>query len=417
VKLVQFGAGNIGRSFVGQLFARAGWEVVFIDVDPTLVDELNRRGSYTVEVKDQVPQRLTVENVRAVHGEEVWNVAEEIAGADLVATSVGKNALPHIMGPLAEGLGRRMGTDPRPLDILIAENVHGAAGLFRESLARLLPPDFPLHKIGFVETSIGKMVPIMSGDERQRDPLLVFAESYNTLIVDGRGFKGPVPDVPGLQLEDNIEAYVDRKLFIHNMGHAVLAYTGHVFGHGPANDAAEQIEGLRYIWEVAENQELLQVTRQGMWESGKALIERYPGEFTEGSIGEHIEDLLSRFANRALGDTIYRVGRDLYRKLGPDDRLAGSLKLCRENGIMPVHIALGTACALFFDAKDEQGDMYAGDEKFHRDETSRGPEHVLKNVSGITDRELVDMIAGMYRKIEGGARSSGQILGRYLHLG
>jgi len=28
---VQFGAGNIGRSFIGQLFSRAGYEVIFIE--------------------------------------------------------------------------------------------------------------------------------------------------------------------------------------------------------------------------------------------------------------------------------------------------------------------------------------------------------------------------------------------------
>ena len=40
--LIQFGAGNIGRSFLGQIFARNGWEVVFVDVDELLLKELNQ---------------------------------------------------------------------------------------------------------------------------------------------------------------------------------------------------------------------------------------------------------------------------------------------------------------------------------------------------------------------------------------
>ncbi len=52
MKLVQLGAGNIGRSFIGQIFSRAGWEVVFVDIDSAVIDELNRKRRYTVEVRD-----------------------------------------------------------------------------------------------------------------------------------------------------------------------------------------------------------------------------------------------------------------------------------------------------------------------------------------------------------------------------
>ena len=44
-KLVIFGAGNIGRSFIGQLFSRAGYEIVFIDIDPIILNELNTRAA------------------------------------------------------------------------------------------------------------------------------------------------------------------------------------------------------------------------------------------------------------------------------------------------------------------------------------------------------------------------------------
>jgi len=399
MKLVQFGAGSIGRSFIGQLFGRAGWEVVFVDVDRRIVDELNARGRYTVEVRDRRPRTLVVENVRGVHGRDLDRVAGEIAGADLAATAVGKNALPHIMEPLARGLERRMERTPRPLDIIIAENVRDAAGLFRRSLGELLPPSFPFDLVGLVETSIGKMVPIMSAEDREKDPLLVYAEAYNTLIVDRKGFRGPVPRVPGLDPKDNIRAWVDRKLFIHNMGHAVMAYTGHLFGGG-----------YRYIWEAAEDPAVRGVTRRAMEEAGRALAARYPGELTPRAMEEHIRDLLDRFANRALGDTIYRVGRDLYRKLGPDDRLVGAMTMCAEQGVRPAHIALGTACALFFKEPGEDGELYEGDRGFHREEMPRGVDHVLEKVCGLRDPALAGMVKGMYRRIREGAGSPEQAL-------
>ena len=107
-----------------------------------------------------------------------------------------------------------------------------------------------------------------------------------------------------------MRAYVDRKSFIHNLGHAVTAYLGYV-----------RDPKLVYLWEAVARPDVQAVARAAMWESARALIREYPEEFTEANQDAHIEDLLRRFANRALGDTIFRVGRDLPRKLSPEDRL------------------------------------------------------------------------------------------------
>ena len=74
--------------------------------------------------------------------------------------------------------------------------------------------------MGLVETSIGKMVPIMKTEDLEEDPLLVYAEPYNTLILDRKGFLGDIPHIEEFALKDNIKAWVDRKAFIHNLGHA-----------------------------------------------------------------------------------------------------------------------------------------------------------------------------------------------------
>ena len=65
---VQFGAGNIGRSFIARLFASAGYAPVFVDVDPTLIALLNARGAYPVVVKknDGPDETLLVEGVRVI---------------------------------------------------------------------------------------------------------------------------------------------------------------------------------------------------------------------------------------------------------------------------------------------------------------------------------------------------------------
>jgi mannitol-1-phosphate 5-dehydrogenase len=415
MKLVLYGAGSIGRSFIGQIFSRAGWEVVFVDVDQTLIDALNEKRRYTVVVKDRVERTILVENVRGVQAGDLKAVRGEVAEADLAATAVGQGALPRVMRSLAAGLLRRWRLFPnRPLDIIICENLHNAAVFFGTALQEELRKEFKLlqeqkpHEelsspeltedypfdslVGLVETSIGKMVPIMSDKDRKRDPLLVYAEEYNTLLLDRKGFKGPVPDVPELDPKDNMKAYVDRKLYIHNLGHAVLCYVSFVFR--PA---------YVYVWEAALDGGIAAVTRSAMWESGKALIAEYPGEFDERSMGAHIEDLLGRFGNRALGDTIFRAGRDLYRKLGPEDRLVGAVHLCLKHGVAPPSIALAIASALSFKAVDEWGEMLDRDRLFHEREAGRGFDHVMKAVCRLENPEALRLIWKFFDGIRKGA--------------
>ena len=39
-KAVMYGAGNIGRGFIGQLFSLSGYEVVFLDINAKVIDKI-----------------------------------------------------------------------------------------------------------------------------------------------------------------------------------------------------------------------------------------------------------------------------------------------------------------------------------------------------------------------------------------
>jgi len=55
---IQFGAGNIGRGFLGQLFYESGYRTVFVDVDRDLVTRLNREGAYPLDLVEMVVSRI-----------------------------------------------------------------------------------------------------------------------------------------------------------------------------------------------------------------------------------------------------------------------------------------------------------------------------------------------------------------------
>src|SRR5690606_1049110 len=103
-KLVLIGAGKIGRSFIGQLFSRSGYSVVFVEVYKPLVDALNERQRYNVVIKDKTDQINEINNVRAVLASETDKVIDEIASANICAVSTGQQGLQSIFPILAEGL-------------------------------------------------------------------------------------------------------------------------------------------------------------------------------------------------------------------------------------------------------------------------------------------------------------------------
>lgn len=372
-KMVLFGAGNIGRSFIGQLFSRSGYEVVFIDIMEPIIKALNKRGSYNVIIKSDKEEIIRVNHVRGILASDKEKVAEEISTADIIASCVGNNALPHIIPLIAGGLVKRYERDKNlPLDIIIALNMRDAAEYFKKELSKITGNDYPLNRLaGFVETSIGKMVPIMTKEDMETDILQIFAEPYNNLILDKKAFKNPIPDVKGLYPKDNMKAWVDRKLFIHNLGHAAISYPGYLYDRE-----------FIYLYEALAVKELYDRTRGTMMQAAEILMKEYPGEFTKKDLEGHIDDLLKRFTNKALGDTIYRVGRDMIRKLGPEDRLAGAIKMGLVHNMDVDKILYALVCGFYFRAVDESGDIFDRDIEFVEKYFKNGIEYMLVNVCG-----------------------------------
>ena len=379
---VQFGAGNIGRSFIGRLFAEAGYRVVFIDVDSRLVSLLNERRSYPVVVKqnDRPDQVRLIGGVSAIDGRDREAVIDVLTRADGMATSVGQRGLQAVLPLLAAALELRAANNAPPLDLIIAENLRSGAAWFRQNLGPLLPEGFDLDsRLGLVETSIGKMVPIMPQDALNEDPLQLFAEPYDTLIVDRLGFRREVPALAGLKPVNNIAAWVDRKLFLHNMSHAALAYLGY-----QANPE------LIYCWQAMELPAVVDAVRAALLQSAAALNRAYPDDLPQEELAAHADDLLNRYRNRALGDTLHRVGRDLGRKLAREDRLIGACLLAAKHGLPFDSLVPPIRAALKFAAPDEQGRVGEADQRILQAVAERGPRAVLGEIAGLDAGQSMD---------------------------
>ena len=389
-KIVIFGAGKIGRSFIGQLFGCGGYQVVFIDVNQKIVDALNRVGYYRVVIKGEKEEEIIVPNVQAISALEKKKVIEAVSTAGILAVSVGKNSLEEVIPVIAAGIELRNSNDQgTPVDIILAENMRSAADFMSEHLMKELPPGFPLNTlVGLVETSIGKMVPIIPHAEFEKDPLVVFTEAYNTLILDGKGFITPIPGIAGLAPKTNIKAWVDRKAFIHNLGHATAAY----YGYALHKEAV-------YMHEVLDDKEVLLFTRAVMIQSAEILRAAYPREFTAVELKDHIDELIHRFRNKALGDTLFRVGNDLIRKLGTDDRFMSPIHFAMRYRIQYDLIIKAMSYALTFRAKDEDGNILPSDNLF-LGSLERNFESTLTGLLGydsVLDLQVIEELTKLFR--------------------
>ncbi len=331
---VIFGAGSVGRGFLGELLCGAGWFVTFVDIDPVLVRTLATDGSYPhLTVSDAGERRTTVGPVTALHARDRDAVVEALLHADLAATSVGAAVLPAVADTVARGVGRRVALCRPPLDILLAENVHGCAEVMRRLLAERLPElSAPAlaAAVGLLETSIGRMIPLPLPDPDA--PTLVRAEPYRFLPYDAGAVAGAPLDIEGLVADDTVpfRYYGDRKLYVHNLGHCAIACLG-------------RLAGLELVWQAVGRPEIRLLARGAMLESAIALSLRYGVPLPP--LVDHVDDLLHRFGNRALADTTQRVSRDLPRKLAADERLLGACRLAAEEGVATRHLSLAVAAA------------------------------------------------------------------------
>jgi len=345
---VHFGAGKIGRGFIGLLLALSGYEVTFADVDHHMVGLLQKLQSYDVHVVSATTLVVHVQNVSAILSTEEA-VIEKLATCDLVTTAVGVNILPRIAPALAKGIQRRraQGTE-EPLNVIACENaIRATTALKAFVLEKLEGEDleYATQNVGFADSAVDRIVPSMerlpdqAATETEAQEVEVTVEEFFEWDVDstqmkGEGYLEGVRGIEGVTLTDNLSAFVERKLFTLNTGHAITAYLGY-------------LKGYAFIFDSINDPAIEAIVRAAMHESAAVLIRRYG--FDPKKHAEYIERIITRFKNPCLRDDVSRVGRDPIRKLSVNDRLFKPLLGTVELGLPNDHLCQGVAAALRFD--------------------------------------------------------------------
>lgn len=342
---IQFGAGNIGRGFIGAVLAKSGYNVIFADVNKEIVDRINADGHYTVHIKDVESEDILISGVSAVDS-STDAITEKIKEASLITTAVGLRILKFIAPAIAKGIIARMEAGiEEPLNIIACENGLRATTQLKEAVLEHLDgnqKEWCLTHTGFPDCAVDRIVPPV----RSENPIDVVVERYYEWDVEEKAFVGPVPQIEGMSLADNLLAYIERKLFTLNTGHAITAYFG-------------KMKGCATIEESIAVPEIFELVHAAMQQSGEALVKQFG--FDHEAHFRYIEKIIGRFRNPYLKDDVTRVGREPVRKLSPDDRLIKPLMTAKSFGLPYDKLLLGIGAALHFRNENDPQSVQLGE--------------------------------------------------------
>ena len=382
---IMIGAGNISRGFIGAILSRSGYHVTFADVNMTLIDAINAEGRYTVHIQDRNPAAFTITNIDGISsaGPEL---AEALKTAELVTTAVGLRILPIVAKPIAAGIAaRKAAGNAAPLNIVACENAVRATSQLKRAVYDLLDEEtkaFADENVGFADCAVDRIVPKMDFAA----PLDVAVEEFSEWDVERSGWKGELPQIDGMSVVDDLSAYIERKLFTLNTGHAITAYLGRMKGYMTICQSIsdEQIHSV-------SDPVIGPIVYRAMQQSGAGLVKKF--SMDEQKHQAYIDRIFARFHNPYLQDEVARVGREPIRKLAASDRLISPL-LTAYN--LPVdQLIFGAAAALRYDNAEDPQSV-----ELQKTIAEQGAAAALEQYSGLAaDHPLSTRILDVYRAL------------------
>lgn len=363
---VGFGFGPIQSGlFLYEAYRSGNFDrLVVAEIVPELVHAVNKAGGrfgLNVASSSGIARHsvsgVELHNPREQAGRE--KLIDAIAEATEIATALpsvaffGKGDCGDVVDILSAGLRRKWQRGLAPAVIYTGENNNHAAEIL-DSLLKPRLADVPPGTWQSLNTVIGKMSGVVTDPvqirEQGLEPLTtsatraILVEEFNRILITRIALPGFRRGIAVFEEKDDLLPFEEAKLFGHNATHALIGYL-------------LKQDGRSWMADAASRPELVSFARAAfLEESGAALCRKYRGVdplFTESGYRVYVDDLLKRMLNPHLRDSVDRVTRDPRRKLGWDDRLVGTMRVVRSQGIAPQRYARGAAAALALLAREE----------------------------------------------------------------
>lgn len=318
MKIVLIGAGSTGRGHLAALLFEQGIkDITFVDKNRELISTLKKSGGYTVRLLGDNEKTLNIRCYRYLHTSETDEINKAITEADMILTAVLGENLSDAAETVREGLeARKAANITKTCNVICCENLDRASSVLKKFIYEKISPDMKeyLDKyVGFPDAMISRVVPLAT-----EHPTEIVAENYNEWVIDKPNFKGEEPGWPFFDVADDMAAKLERKLWIHNGGHATVAYLAFLRGH-------------KYIHEAVADPVVADFAMKVLDELGDIIIHKYGYGVEE--IRAYEINLCKRGAIAEMKDEIARVVRNPIRKLGIADRLVAPAIYAENHGL------------------------------------------------------------------------------------
>lgn len=373
MKATHFGAGNIGRGFIGEILHQNGFSIDFVDINETIIDALKERNSYEIELAAAEKKHIKVEQVTGINNQkDPEAVIASVATSDIVTTAIGPNILPFIAELIAKGIQkRRLEGNDTPLDVIACENMIGGSQFLLNKVREFLNKEdlsYVDDFIGFPNAAVDRIVPMQQYD----DPLFVSVEPFCEWLVDDTQSKAKQIRLDNVGYVSDLTPYIERKLFSVNTGHATTAYTGNYYRYTTIGEAIADDKVLNQLKAVLQ-------------ETGDLLIAKW--DFARSQHEQYIQKIIERFKNPYISDDVSRVARTPIRKLGYDERFIRPIREAKERGLAYQSLVNVVAMILQYDDPNDEESV-----RLQKMLKENSVADVIYEVTGLSDASIVDEI-------------------------
>ncbi|MGI8313859.1 mannitol-1-phosphate 5-dehydrogenase [Halobacillus mangrovi] len=379
MKALHFGAGNIGKGLIGYLLNKSGFDLCFVDVNEESVNQMNSSNEYALELLDEKQTVEVISPVRALHSSAQDKVIDAVVEADLITTSVGADNLSKVAPVISRGLLKRIQLDKGHVDVIANENMINASSKLKDEISRNVSKnemDAIQSTVGFPNSAIDRL----SLSEKRSEGEVTLVEPYYEWMIEKQGMlHADLPSIKNATYVDSLKPYIERKLYMVNMGHAATAYTAF-------------LEGYPTIQSALKNREIERFLRETLNESARYFTEMY--DFEPEEMNVFIDETIERFKNANISDDILRVGRSPIRKLGFDERLIKPTRVLFELDLPVEKLTAAVATAFFFHNPHDEESVTI--QSYIREQ---GIEQAIGHFTGIEDTTLKRKINDHYDRL------------------
>lgn len=349
---VVFGAGKAGCGHLGHVLFESGYKVFFVSRSREKISAINKVQGYMLRIMGKRNFSFKIPGCVAVNVSDQDTISDIIARSDLVFTAVGITNLDDIAHIIGEGIWRRYSLfGSRPINIIACENIPGAGRYLKHQVVSSVPLEQGIVVEKLTGYSAGLTHRVLTGGKIEEGHLHYYADTNSPLVLDKKGILGDLPQLNGVRYAEDFTAKFLCKIYTINCAQAVAAYIG-------------KLHGCKHIHEAARHEQIQPIVLGAMREIRLLLTARYAelSTYIDGAIDSAIKQV----CNPYMIDTISRVAREPMRKLAPNERLIGPMRMAEAFGLSYDNLTLAAAAALnyndFSDAQtiEMQQNIYFG---------------------------------------------------------